>query len=222
MTVNVKSVRIGLVEDHQIVGVGLREVLRGEPGWDLVRVVRSVSEIDLDDAGLDLVLLDLRLDDGSSPGDNIAALQHAGVPVLAYTAAEDAALLRAAARAGIHGVIRKSDDIEVLVGAIRGALRGGTVATTDWAAAIDGDEALADVKLSPREREVLALYASGETAAEIAEAMSLSRETVSNYVGKIRTKYALAGRPAATKVALHVRAREDGILPLGDGTERGR
>jgi DNA-binding NarL/FixJ family response regulator len=206
------SVRIGLVEDHQVVGVGLREVLRREPGWDLVSVVKSVPELDLA-AGLHLVLLDLRLDDGSSPGDNVTRLHSAGVPVLAYTAGEDTALLRAAARAGILGIVRKSDEVDVLIEAIRRAIHGMAVATTDWAAAIDGDSAIADAKLSPRERQVLALYASGETAVGVAEIMGLSRDTISNYVGRIRTKYALAGRPAMTKVDLHVRAREDGLLP---------
>jgi len=100
----------------------------------------------------------------------------------------------------------------VLIASIRRALRGEAVATTEWAAALDADAAIADAQLSPRERQVLALYASGETAHGIAEAMGLSRDTIVNYVGRIRTKYALAGRPASTKVDLHVRAREDGLL----------
>lgn len=208
------QVRIGLIEDHEVVHVGLRGLIATVPGWELAVVARSVRELALDAEGprLDLVLLDLRLDDGSSPGDNVTALHAAGIPTLAYTAGEDPALLRTAARAGVLGVVRKSDDVSVLVESIRRALAGEAVATTDWAAALDGDTAIADAQLSPREREVLALYASGETAQGIAEAMGLSRDTIVNYVGRIRTKYALAGRPASTKVDLHVRAREDGLL----------
>jgi len=207
-------IRIGLIEDHEVVGVGLRGLISAVPGWDLVVVARSVRDLDLGRPGarLDLVLLDLRLDDGSSPGDNVTALQAAGIPTLAYTAGEDPALLRAAARAGVLGVVRKSDGVSVLIASIRRALRGEAVATTEWAAALDADAAIADAQLSPRERQVLALYASGETAHGIAEAMGLSRDTIVNYVGRIRTKYALAGRPASTKVDLHVRAREDGLL----------
>lgn len=208
------QVRIGLIEDHEVVHVGLRGLIATVPGWELAVVARSVRELALDAEGLrlDLVLLDLRLDDGSSPGDNVTALHAAGIPTLAYTAGEDPALLRTAARAGVLGVVRKSDDVSVLIESIRRALAGEAVATTDWAAALDGDTAIADAQLSPREREVLALYASGETAQGIAEAMGLSRDTIVNYVGRIRTKYALAGRPASTKVDLHVRAREDGLL----------
>ncbi len=209
-----RLVRIGLIEDHEVVHVGLRGLIGTVPGWELAVVARSVRELDLagDEPPLDLVLLDLRLDDGSSPGDNVTALHAAGIPTLAYTAGEDPALLRAAARAGVLGVVRKSDGVPVLVESIRRALAGEAVATTDWAAALDADTAIANAQLSPRERQVLSLYASGETAQGIAEAMGLSRDTIVNYVGRIRTKYALAGRPASTKVDLHVRAREDGLL----------
>ena len=209
-----RPVRIGLIEDHEVVHVGLRGLIATVPGWELAVVARSVRELSLADGdpGLDLVLLDLRLDDGSSPGDNVTALHGAGIPTLAYTAGEDPALLRAAARAGVLGVVRKSDGVPVLIESIRRAIAGEAVATTDWAAALDADTAIADAQLSPRERQVLALYASGETAHGIAEAMGLSRDTIVNYVGRIRTKYALAGRPASTKVDLHVRAREDGLL----------
>jgi DNA-binding NarL/FixJ family response regulator len=207
-----RHIRIGLVDDHHVVQVGLGEILRSVDGWELAVVARSVRELDLPATDLDLVLLDLRLDDGSSPGENVTALQAAGVPTLAYTAGEDPTLLRAAARAGVLGVVMKSDSVAALVDAISKALRGEVVASVDWAAAIDSDTAIAEVQLSPREREILALYASGETAQGIAESTNLSRDTVVNYVGRIRTKYALAGRPASTKVDLHVRAREDGIL----------
>lgn len=185
------TVRIGLVEDHPVVGVGLREQLRSEPGWDLVHVFRSISEIDLGDPGLDLVLLDLRLDDGTSPGDNITALLDHGIPVLAYTAGEDPGLLRAAARAGVLGIVRKSEEVAVLCDSIRGALRGRVVASTDWAAAIDGDASIGEASLTARELEVLALYASGETAAGVADILHLSAEAVAADLENIRAKYAV-------------------------------
>lgn len=208
-------VRIALVEDHDIVGIGLRELLKANESWRLVSVVRTVADLPLDE--LDLVLLDLRLDDGSSPGDNVASVHAAGIPAIAFTAGEDPGLLRAAAKAGVVGIIRKSDRTDVIVDVIGRVLEGTVAATADWAAAIDGDVAIADAGLSPREREVLGLYASGETAASVAAITGLSRITISAYVSRIRTKYALAGRPATTKVDLHLRAREDGILDVDQG-----
>ena len=63
----------------------------------------------------------------------------------------------------------------------------------DWAAAIDSDEAFV-VDLSPRQREVLELYASGESAARVAELTYLAVDTVNMYLDRIRLKYSNAGR----------------------------
>jgi len=205
-------IRIAHVEDHEVVSIGFSEVIAAIDDISLVTVVRSLSELDLEHHELDLVVLDLRLDDGSTPADNIGALRAANIEVLVLTAGENARHVREAARAGARGIIRKSEPMHVLVDAIRRASAGETVATTDWAAAIDADVALPDAGLSPREREILALYASGEKAQTVAELTGLSRDTITDYIGRIRAKYARVGRFAQTKVDLHVRAVEDGVL----------
>ena len=204
--------RVALVEDHEIVAVGFAQLLREFADIQVVAVTPTVRDLDLDATPVDLVVLDLRLGDGSSATDNIGTLVAAGADVLILTAAEDPQAIRAAAKAGALGIVRKSQPVEELVDAIRDAARGTTVAGLDWAAAIDGDEALADAGLSAREREILALYASGEKAQSVAYLTNLSKATVANYVSRIRAKYANAGRPAHTKVDLHRRAAEDGLL----------
>jgi DNA-binding NarL/FixJ family response regulator len=209
-------IRIAHVEDHEVVSIGFSEVIAAIDDIHLATVARSLTELDLQNHDLDLVVLDLRLDDGSTPADNIGALRAANIEVLVLTAGENARHVREAARAGARGIIRKSEPMHVLVDAIRRAAAGETVATTDWAAAIDADVALPDAGLSPREREILALYASGEKAQTVAELTGLSRDTITDYIGRIRAKYARVGRFAQTKVDLHVRAVEDGVL---DGAE---
>jgi DNA-binding NarL/FixJ family response regulator len=204
--------RVALVEDHEIVAVGFAQLLREYADIQVVAVTPTVRDLDLDATPVDLVVLDLRLGDGSSATDNIGTLVAAGADVLILTAAEDPHAIRAAAKAGALGIVRKSQPVEELVDAIRDAARGTTVAGLDWAAAIDGDAALADAGLSAREREILALYASGEKAQSVAYLTNLSKATVANYVSRIRAKYANAGRPAHTKVDLHRRAAEDGLL----------
>ena len=206
------SIRIAHVEDHEVVSIGFSEVIASIDDITLVTVVRSLSQLDLSTVELDLIVLDLRLDDGSTPADNIATIRAAGIEVLILTAGENARHVREAARAGARGIIRKSEPMHILVDAIRRAAGGETVATTDWAAAIDADASLPDAGLSPREREILALYASGEKAQTVAELTGLSRDTISDYIGRIRAKYARVGRFAQTKVDLHVRAVEDGVL----------
>lgn len=206
--------RIGLVEDHESVAVGLRAILSDEADLELVAVTTTVDELVGLGHRLDLVVLDLRLGDGSSPRSNVERLHSVGVQVLVYTGAENPFLVRSAARAGVLGVVRKSEPAAAIVSAIRRAASGGQVVTTDWAAAIDGDPHLPDVGLSPRQREVLALYASGEKAARVARLAGLSEQTVNDYLVRIRNKYAEAGRPAPTKTDLYKRAVEDGWLPM--------
>ncbi len=204
--------KVALVEDHEIVAFGFAELLRSYPDIDVVTVAATVPDLNIGVTPVDLVVLDLRLGDGSSAVDNIENLQAQGVKILVLTGAEDPSLIRGAARAGVLGIIRKSQPLEELVTAIRDAAAGLAVASADWAAALDSDTSLANAGLSAREQEILALYASGEKAQSVAYLTQLSLSTVTHYVSRIRAKYANVGRPAHTKVDLHRRATEDGLL----------
>lgn len=208
------AARIGMVDDHQFTIDGLQVRLTDCPDVELVAHASTVADLFAEPAAMDLVVLDLRLRDGSSPTGNVEAIRQRGVPVLVLTSGEDPYLVREAARAGVLGVIRKSRSPEDIVDAIRAAVRGEVVPTTDWAAAIDGDPEIDLVDLSPQHRKVLELYAAGETATRVASDLKISRETVNDYLRRIRTKYADAGRPAPTKSELYKRALEDGWLPF--------
>lgn len=206
--------RIGIVEDHESVVMGLRAMLADQTDLTIVTAAPTVPELLAAGTELDLVILDLRLADGSSPKSNVEQLRAVGVEALVFTSAEDPYLVRLAAKAGVLGVLRKSEPTATVIAAITAAANGEQVVTTEWAAAIDGDPGLQDVGLSPRQRDVLALYASGEKAARVASLTGLAPHTVNDYLGRIRAKYAEAGRPARTKTDLYKRAVEDGWLPI--------
>lgn len=195
--------------------LGVRTLLDSQPDITLAAAADTVPGLlCLPDADtLDLVLLDLRLGDGTSPGENIEALHRRNLRVLAFTAAENPYHLRQAARAGVLGVIRKSIPATEMLDAVRRACSGRLVPSTEWAAAIDGDPDIASVGLSDRQLEVLELYAAGESAQRVASITGLKVQTVHDYLGRIRLKYALAGRPSPTKTDLYKRAVEDGYLP---------
>ncbi len=91
----------------------------------LTASARTVDELLAEDPQLDLVLLDLSLADKSMPEENVAKLSARGIPALAFTSGDNAYLIRSAARGGgvIGGVVRKSQEPEILLAAIRGALR---------------------------------------------------------------------------------------------------
>lgn len=206
--------RIGVIEDFESQLKGLETIIGEADGMTFVAGAATVDELLAISTDFDLVVLDLRLEDGSTPRANAAQLHAHDIKVLVFTTADYPDLVRSAISAGVLGVIRKSARNSELVEAIRLAAQGHTVATMDWAAAIDADPDLATVDLSPRQREVLELYAAGEPAARVAAITGLSVETVNAYLARIRRKYADAGRAAPTKTELYKRALEDGWLPI--------
>ena len=208
-----RTYRIGHVDDHETVQLGFASLLGHCADISLHASVASVRELETVVGDLDLVVLDVRLSDGSTVEENVAWLREHGLNVLVFTAADNASEVRAASRAGVLGIVRKSESRDVIVDAVHEAALGNPVVTTDWAAALDSDPELAAAGLSPKEQEVLAHYASGDKSVAVAHRAGLSASTVAEYVRRIRHKYAMAGRPAATKVDLYKRAVEDGILP---------
>lgn len=207
--------RIGIIDDHPAVLLGVASVLDAEPGLTVVAMAASVSGLLEHGQDLDAVLLDLNLADGSTPTQNLNELTALGVPVLVYTSGDRPHLVREAARAGAAGMVRKSESPDVVIAAVKAMLAGEVPASADWAAAIDFDPDFVSVHLSPREAEVLGLYASGETAERVAALLYISRDTVLDHIRRIRSKYARASRAAPTKVDLYRRAVEDGLIAPG-------
>ncbi|MCU1634857.1 MAG: hypothetical protein JWQ68_96 [Cryobacterium sp.] len=209
--------RVALIDDHEIVAHGFADVFGESPQIEVVATTGSVTELLESPAAadrIDLVILDLRLSDGSMVSTNVERLRQYGAEVLAFTGGDDANLMRAAARSGVLGVVRKSEPTAVLLDAVTRAAAGDTIASTEWAAALDSDPDLADAGLSPREREVLALYAAGAQAPLVATHTGLSESTVIDYIRRVRAKYERVGRQATTKIDLYKRALEDGLLPV--------
>lgn len=207
-------VGVGMVDDHPSPVWGIERILDRQPDLELVCSASTVDGLLAQGIAIDIVILDLRLDDGTSPGENVARLTEEGIGTVVYTSGEHPDLLRSAARAGTLGVVLKSASEGEIVDAIRTAASGHAVLTTEWAAAIDADPDLAAVDLSPQLQRVLTLYASGETSAGVGAALGVTAETVNEYLKRIRQKYAAAGRPTRTKLDLFKRAVEDGWLPL--------
>jgi len=137
--------------------------------------------------------------------------------VLVLTTFDDDANLFGALRAGAAGYLLKDVSSETLVSAIQAAARGesflqstvtGRVVAA-FARLMDGGpkaEALV-LPLSPREREILSLLASGDSNKEIADRLNLAEGTVKNHVTNILTKLDVRDR---TQAAL--RARQLGIV----------
>jgi DNA-binding NarL/FixJ family response regulator len=207
------AARVGMVDDHPAVILGTSSILNQHPGLQVVATGSTAHELMAQRIRLDVILLDLVLADGSTPTENLQRLAVFQAPVIAYTAGDRPHLVREAIAAGAAGMIRKSDAPTALVTAVETVLAGGVATSADWASALDGDEGFVRAQLTAREAEVLALYASGETAERVAALLFISKETVYDHVRRIRAKYAALDRPSHTKVELYRRAVEDGIVP---------
>ncbi len=75
---------------------------------------------------------------------------------------------------------------------------------------------LATPRLSAREVEILSTWLVCDTKVEVAERLFVTVATVRTHLARIRSKYRDAGRPAGTKIALLIRAVEDGYCTLDD------
>lgn len=204
-----------VIDDHDIIAKGCRLVFEdaGMP-WSVCWYA-SLRDVEWPD-GRVLVILDLRLEDNSTPTQNLREIEQRGLPVIAYTSAESPILVREAIAGGVLAIVRKSGPSSDLVRAIQDALDGRPSASLDWAAALDADEDFVVDYLAPIEADVLAHYAEGEKSETVARILSLSKNTVNTYVARIRDKYRAAGRPADTRVDLFRRAAEDGLVSYYD------
>lgn len=206
-----KARRILVIDDHAIIAEGCQYRLeRAGRDWTAQWSTSTAQAEDLDD--YDLVILDLRLADNSTPRDNIRLLTDHDLPVVVYTSADDPVLVREAIAAGVLAVVRKSSPSEDLIEAVDAALSGTPTAGPDWASAVDSDGDFAEEMLTEGERLVLARYAMGEKSQKVARALGLTDNTVNTYVARIRSKYRDTGRRADTRVDLFRRAAEDGLI----------
>lgn len=206
---------VAAVDDHPI-------VLDGIAGWltapdSGIRVVGTAATVDGLLAGpgarAQVVLLDLDLQDGTTVERNVAAVRAAGPAVLVLAASDKPLSVRAAMRAGALGYVLKSEETAQVRAAIKAAAAGMGWISPRLAYIFATDDAPDRPALSAQEARALRLYATGMPMKSVARRMTLSEETVKQYVGRVREKYARADRAAPTKLDLYHRAVEDGYLP---------
>lgn len=209
------DLRLVLVDDHQVVRLGLRALLESETGIAVVGEAGTAAEALAVVGRLqpEIVLMDIRLPDQSG----IAACQQVrqrwpGVQVLILTSFADEELVMEAIGAGAAGYVLKQVGTDDLLRAVRAVARGDAVldpaVTRQLLARVRRVEHAAHgaafSQLSERELEVLALVAEGKTNAEIADALTLSEKTARNHVSTILEKLALTNRiEAATYAVRH-------------------
>jgi two-component system response regulator DevR len=203
-----KPVRLLIVEDHQITRLGLCTLLKSCPQFQIAGEAASVAQTIEAAVRLkpDLVLLDVRLPDGSGI-DVCRRLQDMDfdVKVLVLTSYASDELVFDAIAAGADGYLLKEINFENLIQAIQDVARGQSVldpAVTRRVMSRMQNAALPTVSnkldlLSAQERRVVALVAEGKTNKEIGREMGLSDKTVKNYLSNALGKLELTRRSQA-------------------------
>jgi DNA-binding NarL/FixJ family response regulator len=209
-----QPVCVAIVDDHDAVRFGLKGAC-DEAGFTFCGAAGTVAELlaTHNPLNCNVVVLDLSLADGSNVESNVRSIVEAGAQVLIFSIADKAALVSAALRAGAAGIVKKSQSMVELMQNIQLVANGVYVNSPEAAAAIDADSHFKEqANLSPRERQVLALYASGFALKQVAYELGVSYSTVKEHIDRVRSKYSSIGRPAGTKTELYLRAVEDGLI----------
>ena len=202
-----------LVDDHEVVRLGLKSLLEHNDQFQVVAEAGTAKEAieKVEKYRPDVVLMDIRLPGASG----IEACQEIterwpDVRVVILTSYAEDDMLFSAIRAGASGYVLKQIGAEGLIAAIEAACRGDALldpAVTqrvfqEVRRAVKEEEAAAFANLSQKEKYVLALVSEGKTNREIAEALFLGEGTVRNYVSSILSKLDVSNRAEAAAYAV--------------------
>ncbi|MBA8795799.1 DNA-binding NarL/FixJ family response regulator [Friedmanniella endophytica] len=207
-------VRLGVVDDHDVVLVGVGAIARANPGVIAEFIpAGSVDELLADPAVPDVVLLDVNLADGTDVADSVRRLVERDLVVVLYTSDVRPVPIRRGIRAGARGVALKSDPADTLIDTVLDARAGDFAVSSELAHVLATDETLC-ARLAPRELEALRLLATGIPKKQLGRWMQPPVEvtTVNTYFNRIAQRYAELGRNVGNVYQALREAEADGHL----------
>jgi len=198
--------RIMIVDDHEVVRLGLRTAFEAEPDLVVVGEASNGAEALAKVAVLDpqLILMDVRMEkmDGIETCREIKN-RYPDVHILMLTSYTDEDAVIASILAGASGYLLKHLSRTELLRSIRKDAVGQTLIDADATKrAMQRMIQMPGSELTEREREVLALIARGYTNKQIAEALTVTEKTARNHVSHILEKLGLSRRSEAAVYAV--------------------
>ncbi len=205
--------RILIVDDHEVVRLGLKALLDQHPHFEVIAEAANAKEAmeQVERFLPDVVLMDIRLP-GTSGIEACEAIttNYPEIKVIMLTSYAEDEMLFSAIRSGASGYVLKQISAEGLISAIEAVGRGEALldpAVTqrvfqEVRRAVREEEASAFASLSQQEKHVLLLVSEGRTNREIAKSLFLGEGTVRNYVSSILSKLGVSNRAEAAAYAV--------------------
>jgi DNA-binding NarL/FixJ family response regulator len=209
------SIRVLVVDDHEVLASSLAQVLEAEPDLTCVGVSTTLERARtlIASTAPDVLLLDHRLPDG----DGVAAIPELrslrpSVQVVVLTASAADHVLIQAIEAGAAGFVSKTRSLSEVTAAVRAAASGEALISPELLARLlprlSRSGGARHQELTDREREVLGLLADGLTNASIAERLVVSVHTVRNHIANLSNKLGAHSKLEALSIAVR-----EGLLP---------
>lgn len=211
--------RIAILEDDPNVARHFREIIEDAPDLSLCGMASALAEAnDLLSLAPDLFLTDIGLPDGS--GLDFIPVIKAGLPacrILVITAFGDRDTVVTALNAGADGYLLKDSSTAVILDGVRATLDGGAPISPSAAVYLlerlrapepapgGASEPSAEERLTPREIELLELFARGQSYKAAGRALGISPLTVGNHVKSIYRKLQVHSRGEAVYEAVRRR-----------------
>jgi two-component system, NarL family, invasion response regulator UvrY len=204
-----EKIRVLLVDDHAVVRVGYRMLLKNSEDIEVIGEADSGEQackafVELQP---DVIVMDL-----SMPGiGGLEAIRRiiardANAKILVFSMHEDTVFVEQALQAGAKGYITKSGAPEILVEAIKELAAGKSHIDSDIVQRLAIQKSRGKdspfSNLSTREFEIFCLLAEGLNTSEIAKRLSLSYKTVANYSTQIKTKLDVATMAEIARLAI--------------------
>ncbi len=210
------ATRVFLLDDHEIVRRGLRDLIEAEDDLEVVGEAGTADEAlrRIPSTRPDVAVLDVRLPDGD--GVSVCSdvrSSHPEVRCLMLTSFSDDEALFSSIMAGASGYVLKQVRGSDLVDGIRRVGRGESLLDPTLTSRVldrlrhgsEEDELVG--QLTPQERKLLDLLAEGLTNRQIGERMFLAEKTVKNYVSNLLAKLGMGRRTEAAVYAARLAER---------------
>src|ERR1700722_611251 len=213
------KIRVFLLDDHEIVRRGVRELLEAEPDIEVIGEAGTEASALARIPALkpDVAVLDVRLPDGD--GVTVCREVRSMMPELAclmLTSFGDDEALFDAIMAGASGYVLKQIRGTDLVGAVRTVASGASLLDPQAASQVmrrmrdQAERADPLAGLTPQERRILQLFREGQTNRQIGERMFLAEKTIKNYVSGLFAKLGMQRRTQAAAYATKILGQDGG------------